>query len=275
MSDYLELKLNIPEKDQELWIGKLYNLGFENFYQEGDTLSAFIVKNDYTPELETWIELDLQSHSVTKEIITHQSRDWNQSWESNFNPIKIDEQLYVRAQFHPPVSSTIHEIIISPKMAFGTGHHSTTSMILRWMSLQNIENKDVLDFGCGTGILGIYAKMKQCSTVTFIDNEEPAIENCIEHCNTNNIIAGQILLGSTEVIPDTQFDLILANITRNVLTEAIPKLVQHLKNNGILVISGFLEKDNDYMDKLIIMNGLILLSTDQDADWLMKSAKKK
>ncbi len=275
MSDYLELKLNIPEKDQELWIGKLYNLGFENFYQEGDTLSAFIVKNDYTPELETWIELDLQSHSVTKEIITHQSRDWNQSWESNFNPIKIDEQLYVRAQFHPPVSSTIHEIIISPKMAFGTGHHSTTSMILRWMSLQNIENKDVLDFGCGTGILGIYAKMKQCSTVTFIDNEEPAIENCIEHCNTNNIIAGQILLGSTEVIPDTQFDIILANITRNVLTEAIPKLVQHLKNNGILVVSGFLEKDNDYMDKLIIMNGLILLFTDQDADWLMKTSKKK
>ncbi|MEO6189774.1 MAG: 50S ribosomal protein L11 methyltransferase [Saprospiraceae bacterium] len=271
---YFEISLDIPEDAQEIWIAKLYDWDFENFVEENDSLSAFIAEDKWTSELQERLFSELKENKISYNITQHEPQDWNALWESNFDPIIINEHLYVRASFHPQLSQVEHEIIIAPKMAFGTGHHSTTSMILRWMSNQDLTDLDVLDFGCGTGILGIYAKMKNCKSLVMIDHEEAAVENALEHCEINHVIANQILFGSVEQIPTHKFDLILANITRNVLEEHLPTLSEHLNSNGSIIMSGFLESDFEFMKDLVIANNLEFREVLQDKDWIAIHAVK-
>ncbi|MEP7196228.1 MAG: 50S ribosomal protein L11 methyltransferase [Saprospiraceae bacterium] len=275
MDQYLELILQIPQQEQELWIAKLYALNFENFVEEEESLSAFIANDLWTPQFQEEVLSEINLAGIEYRIQTHEPKDWNAIWESSFDPIMIQGKLYVRASFHPQISKTDHEIIISPKMAFGTGHHSTTSMILEWMVNQDLKDLDVLDFGCGTGILGIYAKKKGCKSLILIDNDENAIENTIEHCEINNVQADAILLGSVEQIPDQFFDLILANITRNVLEECLGELSSRLATGSKIVMSGFLESDLDFMKSILIQHSLEFREVMQDKDWIAIYATKK
>ena len=265
---YFEIALDIPDDAQEIWIAKLYDWDFENFVEENDSLSAFIAEDKWTSELQELVMTECTKNNISYNITQHEPQDWNALWESNFDPIIINEHLYVRASFHPQLSQVEHEIIIAPKMAFGTGHHSTTSMILRWMSLQDLTDLDVLDFGCGTGILGIYAKMKNCKSLVMIDNEEPAVENALEHCEINHVIADKILFGSAEQIPNQKFDIILANITRNVLEEHLTSLSEHLNPKGSILLSGFLESDFEFMKGLLTANMLEFREVLRDKDWI-------
>jgi ribosomal protein L11 methyltransferase len=196
-----------------------------------------------------------------------ENKDWNKEWESNFAPILFEPDLYIYADFHPRLSHLKHTIQIAPKMAFGTGHHSTTSLILKWMILNDFQNKSVLDFGSGTGILGIYAYLKGCTDLVMIDNDPNAVENAIEHCYLNSVQAIN-LLGSVKQIPNRKFDIIFANITRNVLEYSLPDLKNHLHPNGFIIISGFLKSDELYMIQLVKSHGMNIIEINQDLDWL-------
>lgn len=168
-------------------------------------------------------------------------RNWNAVWESNFQPIQIKNQIWVRATFHEPRPDFPFEIVIDPKMAFGTGHHQTTSMMMDYMLDTVFTGKKVLDMGCGTGILAILAAKKGATDITAIDFDPVCCESTIENSALNNIKGMKILCGSKEVIPNGQFDVILANINRNILLDQMQSYQHHLKHGGILFISGFYE----------------------------------
>lgn len=274
MDKYLGFVLNVPAENQEPIIANLYELGFEAFIEEEDQIQAFISNIDWDEVKALLISNYLSESKIKYQIIEHDPQDWNRVWESNFKDILIQNKLHIRASFHPAHKNVEVELLIAPKMAFGTGHHSTTFMILNWMIGQNFHGKSVLDFGCGTGILGIYAKKKGCDHLVMVDIEEQAIENSKENAELNNVAVDKIFLGSTEQIKSMKFDLILANITRNILKETLPTLATLLNSEGLIIVSGFLLEDKEFMENLLKNNGLSPIETFRDKDWLAILAER-
>lgn len=267
-NDYVSITIRIDPDLQEIVMAGLYELGFEAFVEEETGLQAFIPESMWGPEKksETRSLLGKYDLGFAEELL--EDKDWNEQWESNFNDILLGGKLQIRAPFHKKDHRASDELIIAPKMAFGTGHHSTTSMILEWMMTQDFSGKKVLDFGCGTGILGIYALKKGAESVLFIDNEHEAVENTRENALLNSLDPVEAVLGSSEKIPSVSYDVILANITRNVLTELMDDLKAALKPDGKLVISGFLEQDKSYMLDFLTGKDLVVLEVLQNQDWL-------
>ncbi|MBK6544199.1 MAG: 50S ribosomal protein L11 methyltransferase [Saprospiraceae bacterium] len=265
--------IHLDAAQHEFEIAYLNELGIDSFIEHEDALEAFLETED--TNISAKIESYLKEKQRSFEKRSHQLRDWNKEWESNFDAFSIAKKLLVRAPFHPVDSTFKESLLISPKMAFGTGHHETTSMILEWMLDQNFENKKILDFGCGTGILGIFAAKRKASLVNFIDNDPLSIENTIENIQLNELVPMQCILGSTAQIPNEQYDVILANITRNILSESMELLVSHLFERGIIVISGFLETDLEFMLACLHKFHLKVLNRYQKKDWLCLIAQKQ
>lgn len=262
----------IPESEKDVEIALLIQLGVENFIEYDDGFEAFVFAKQ---NLERDVENHLDLRKLRYQKIEHETRDWNVEWEKNFSPITIGEKLIVRAPFHSVMKNFDYDLLIAPKMAFGTGHHETTSMILEWMLQNDFSGKSVLDFGCGTGILGIFARMKQAATSCFIDNDPIALENTKENLLLNKILSSEVRIGSYDEIPETQFDLILANITRNILSEGLHELVVHLADKGKVILSGFLVQDAEIMQNLIRDNQLHLIGEMQKGEWLCFIAEKQ
>ncbi|MBK6354131.1 MAG: 50S ribosomal protein L11 methyltransferase [Saprospiraceae bacterium] len=268
MDKYLGFVVYTPAENQDTLIADLYELGFEAFIEEENQVQAFISMEDWDDEKALLISDYLSESRCKYQIIQHDPQDWNAVWESNFKDIIIKDKLHIRADFHPAKTDIEEELLIAPKMAFGTGHHSTTFMILNWMTDQNFRGQSVLDFGCGTGILGIYAKKKECQKLVMVDIEEQAIENSKENAKLNNVIIDSIFLGSVEQVKGMKFDLILANITRNILQETLPTLSSLLNSKGLIIVSGFLIQDKEFMEQLLKNNGLTPKETFTDKDWV-------
>lgn len=174
-----------------------------------------------------------------------EDKNWNKEWESNYEPIAIDNICYIRAEFHEPNPLFENEIIIRPEMAFGTGHHETTHMMIANMDAIDFTNQTVLDYGCGTGILSVFAAQKKASSVLGIDIESPAVENSKVHQEINSLsnFDMEFRLGGLEVLDPEKYDIILANINRRVLLETKEKIHSFLKPQGILIMSGILNSD--------------------------------
>ena len=268
MQDYLAFHFQVTAEFQDVIIAGLYDLGFESFVEEDEKLQAFISQSDWNQIDQEAFKWFCSNHGLSYQIIVHNPKDWNAIWEANFQPIVLANTLRIRAPFHSADPSYSDELIIAPKMAFGTGHHATTALILEWMTGETFNGLSVLDFGCGTGILGIYAKKKGCRNLVMIDIELQAVENAFEHCELNHVHADAILEGSAEVIPAQLFDIIFANITRNVLEELLPKLRSHCTENGKLIISGFLKQDELFMISCLEKNQFRVKSTFQKEDWI-------
>jgi ribosomal protein L11 methyltransferase len=192
--------------------------------------------------------------------------NWNTQWESNFEPIIVDERLGLRAHFHPSFSKLEHEIIITPKMSFGTGHHATTQMMLSFMLDMELTGKDVLDFGCGTGILGIFAKMKNASNVLGIDNDPWCIENAVENASLNKVEVDIELIDLNEV--QNPVHLILANINLNILVETMLQLKKLLLPEADLLLSGILQTDLNTMLECMKMYELNFISKKVLGEWM-------
>jgi ribosomal protein L11 methyltransferase len=271
---YISFLISIDPSQHEIEIAQLHLLGVDSFVEHDEALEAFIDVGTL-PELEQEIEHYLKLNAFPYEKKIHHEKDWNAEWEKNFSPIAIGNQLLVRAAFHPQDKSFSQELIISPKMAFGTGHHETTSMILEWLLDQDLKGYDVLDFGCGTGILGIYAAKQATHKVVFVDNDPLSTENTAENILLNQLPEMKVILGSFDGIPNEQYDLILANITRNVLSEGLLQLANHLKSKGKIVMSGFLLQDAGFMIEKIRHNGLQYIEQKQKGDWLCIIAEKQ
>ncbi|MBK8956147.1 MAG: 50S ribosomal protein L11 methyltransferase [Saprospiraceae bacterium] len=262
----LSYLMNIPADEQDLHIALLYAEGVESFIQSEDHMEAFV--DEKLSDLQQQIELYCLENNIPFSKKSHEVKDWNAVWESQFEALPIGKQLLVRATFHDPDPEFEYDLIIAPKMAFGTGHHETTSMILEYMTGIELHQKDVLDFGCGTGILGIFALLKGAGEVVFIDNDPLAIENTAENLTLNHLKCALLKLGGLDEVPDRKFDYILANITRNVLTECLPKLSSLLNPGGNIALSGFLASDKIEMEKLILENQLKLKFAIQKGEWI-------
>ncbi len=250
----------------DMIIAELSLCGYDGFEESTASLKAFIKEDEFD---KVFIQaLSEKYHfKYSSSIIPYQN--WNQLWESNFEPISVDDFVGVRADFHQPIENVLHEIIITPKMSFGTGHHATTFMMMQLMKGIDFTNKTVLDFGTGTGILAILAEKLNASKIIAIDNDDWCIENAGENLLKNNCQNIEIKKGESANL-NQPFQVIIANINRNIILDNITYLVDNLIVGGSLLLSGLLKEDETEIrescgkfglrfEKIVEKNGWIAL----------------
>ena len=242
---YKEFEFTIlSEEDfhKDLLINGMSEIGFDTFEDIEGGFKAYIPSDRFDrEELDVLLEDFRETISFSFKIIDIPHQNWNKLWESNFTPLLIKERCYVRATFHEPHPEYEFEIVVDPKMAFGTGHHQTTALMMDLMMEENLNGNKVLDMGCGTGILAILASHMGAAEVVAIDYDQICFESTVENAKLNLINNISPICGSKEVIPDVKFDLILANINRNILLDQIERYSQVLAPNGVILLSGFYE----------------------------------
>lgn len=231
------------ETNREILVAYLSALAFDSFDDSDNQLNAFSPEGKVeTNELENVLA------QVPFEVIYSQEPmpdiNWNEEWEKNyFKPLLIAESCLIRAPFHTEFPKAEYEIVIEPNMAFGTGNHETTSLMIEHLLGLNVEGMDVLDMGCGTGILGIFAAMLGARTVTGIDIDSWAFESVVENCRLNSVENMEAFIGDASLLGNKTYDLILANIQRNIILADMEKYLSVLKDDGILIVSGFYQND--------------------------------
>lgn len=250
--DYTAINFNITpfsEEIADILIATMSSIGYEGFQYTDTGFTAYITCEQFEEERIQKLEI-LQSLAVDYQIDWNfsvlQDRDWNLEWEKNFTPIVVDNRILIRAGFHPTIPGIDYDIIIEPKMSFGTGHHPTTTLMLETLLdfSGQMKGKRVLDMGCGTGILSILAAKLGASTVTGIDIDEWSYRNARENIENNQLQNIQIKIGNAGLLEkEKEFDFILANINRNILLTDMPFYERCLKDGGILIMSGFYTQD--------------------------------
>ena len=246
---YVEYKFTIHplQPAQDILLAELGELPFESFEYFGNGLLAYIDDAlDHDQLLNNIHILQSDEFDISYVKSTIEQVNWNEEWEKNFHPIHIDLRCTIRAPFHPKTDAKI-DIIIEPKMSFGTGHHATTYQISKMLLYENCSGQKVLDMGCGTGVLGILASKRGAESVDYIDIDPWCVENTEENLERNSC-KGHVILGGAEKI-NADYDLILANINRNILLEDIATYADHLKAGGHIYFSGFYEDDLHHIQK--------------------------
>jgi len=271
--NYYELlftTITTEDYQQDLLIGALGEIGFDTFEEVDLGFKAYIPVDDLNRELlDETLEAYREMFTFSYDITLIPQKNWNEVWESNFEPIQISDQVFVRATFHEPKPEFPYEIVIDPKMAFGTGHHQTTAMMMGLMLENDFAGKKVLDMGCGTGILAILAAKLGASDLTAIDYDVVCYDSTIENSALNHIEGIKALCGSKEVIPNEQYDIILANINRNILLDQIARYAEVLRPGGEIYFSGFYESpDLDIITEEAAKYGLKYITHKKDKEWV-------
>jgi ribosomal protein L11 methyltransferase len=237
---YLQFAFDVKNEEQnDILIAALSNVGFDGFEEKENKLLAFIDSSDFNEDDFTEI-ITQHNVSFSKEIIEEQN--WNKLWEENFEPVIIENAVAIRADFHRPITTVQHEIIITPKMSFGTGHHATTYMMVEQMHSIDFSDKTVLDYGTGTGVLAIYAEKLGAAGITAIDNDEWSISNASENIQQNNCIKINLLLAD-KPLSNKVYDVVLANINKNIITDNSKSIISSLSKDATLLLSGLLAED--------------------------------
>ncbi len=271
--NYLQFDFIVPSGEKtEVLIAVLGSLNFEGFEETEQCLKAFIAEDMLEDESIITIAGLFPEVSYKKTII--ENINWNQQWEENFNPVIVSDFVAIRAHFHPSITEVEHEIIITPKMSFGTGHHATTHMMIELMQAINFAGKKVLDFGTGTGVLAILAEKLGASAVLAIDNDEWSIENSKENITQNNCTAINIILDDSIKTPE-RFDVILANINLNIILTNLPSIAAAVSDDTDILLSGFLKQDEITVRNALTTNSLQFISTLQRGEWMAVTAKNK
>lgn len=251
--NYIELRFSIEPQTpfQDILIAELAEIGFESFDETEAGLLAYIQEPIFDKEQVKNLSIltnDLVKIDFTKKLI--QDKNWNAVWESNYDSVVIDERCYIRAPFHPTRSNVEFELLIEPQMSFGTAHHETTANMISLLLKENVADKSFLDMGCGTGILAILAYKKGASQVCAIDNDEWAYRNSIDNVAKNNCKGIRVYQGDAALLSGKKFDIIFANINKNILLADMETYVLSLNKNGKLFMSGFYIDDlNDIKAK--------------------------
>jgi len=252
--DYIELNCIIEPNNEEvaeILTAQLAALGYESFVNTETGLFAYIPVESFDKSSLDHIFLpDKENLEVTFEHKLIKQRNWNAEWESGFKPVLIGDRCIVRAPFHDKDSSIDLDIVIEPKMSFGTAHHETTKLMIKVLLDEDISGKTVLDMGCGTGVLAIIAQKLGAAKVTAIDNDEWAFDNSQANVEKNNCHEINVLYGDAALLSDEKYDIILANINRNILLNDIASYNKVLNKPGLLILSGFYEKDLDVITKI-------------------------
>jgi ribosomal protein L11 methyltransferase len=257
----IQLNIEAGEDKQEILISMLSDLGAEGFEQTEESLLAYFNELNF-PSFE--VNQILQPYSYTTTTI--QEQNWNEVWESNFQPVRIGNFCLVRAEFHEPAKEVLQEIIITPKMSFGTGHHATTYMMIEQMEQIDFRDKRVFDFGTGTGILAILARKLGASKLFGIDVDHWSIENARENILRNGCDGIEVEL--TSRFPSEKYDVVLANINRNVILQYLPLFHSILEANGIILFSGLLTSDESDIVEACNEQGFLLQKRTERNNWI-------
>lgn len=266
---------NITEAS-EILIAHLGGLDYESFVITESGFEAYIIEKDFNKSLLNDLTTPFPDVKIKYNYETIPDQNWNKRWEENFfEPIVIGNDVIIRSSFHKKDDKIKHDIVIDPKMAFGTGHHETTSMMIQYIIEQNFKNTTVLDMGCGTGILGILCSKLGSKQITGVDIEEWAYNNALENCKLNSVSNMTIIQGDAAKIKKKSFDIILANINRNILLNDISKYAEALNSKGLLILSGFYKTDLNIINNETQKNGLSHQNTKSDNNWVASSYRKE
>lgn len=276
--EYYQISVPLPESEEkvEILIAQLTMLGFESFEEQETKFIGYIKTDDYNKEeMLTNDYLASCEKSALLEVELLEDINWNEVWESNYPPVMIDTRCYIRAPFHESLPDFDYELVIKPKMAFGTGHHQTTILILEYILENDFNTKRVLDMGCGSGVLSILASRKKAKEIVAIDIDNWSYENTIENCGVNNIANVETLHGGAELIPNQgDFDVVLANINKNILLRDMKYYADALIDGGILFTSGYYLHDLVDLKKCALQYGLIFVGYKKKDDWVAAEFRK-
>ena len=275
--EYLEFKFKVsplqPWKD--ILEAELGEVGFESFADTENGVDAYVQVENFDEEAfnnmdvlnNGLCEIDFEKNKVIP-------KNWNEEWEKNFSPINVDNRCIIRAPFHDATNAD-YEIIIEPKMSFGTGHHQTTHLMISYILDMDVKNMSVMDMGCGTGILAILAAQKGATNIDAIDIDEWAYENTMENAVRNNVGHIKGAKGDASLLKDKEeYDLFIANINRNILINDMPKYAKTIKKGGQLLLSGFYESDIDQLVAEAEKNGFELQEKRDKEGWAALRLKK-
>ncbi|MFM7218242.1 MAG: 50S ribosomal protein L11 methyltransferase [Bacteroidota bacterium] len=243
---YYKASFTLPEGNADILIAFLGEAGFEMFEEAGSQVAAYFPAEG-TTEAEVASAIRTVPEAFTGNdwmISLTEDRNWNEEWEKSFSPVEIAGKVVIRAPFHAPiVGDEMIELIIEPKMSFGTGHHPTTALMVEAMMGYPFKDLKVLDMGCGSGLLAILAEKLGSSDLSAIDIDDWSVENSLENVARNGCAKITVAKGNASSLSGTDFDIILANINRNILLQDLPRYVQSLRPGGRLFMSGFLQDD--------------------------------
>ncbi|NOR74053.1 MAG: 50S ribosomal protein L11 methyltransferase [Draconibacterium sp.] len=277
--DYNKTIINITpfqEWLRDVLTAQLGEIGFESFVETETGFEAFIPISDFEEEKINFVLNEFRKEftfTVANELI--KSKNWNEVWEKNyFKPLVIANECVIRAPFHTEYPKAKYEIIIEPNMAFGTGNHETTSLVIESILENNMEGKLVLDMGCGTGILGILASMKGAKKITAIDIDEWSFNGTKENAALNNIQNIEVKLGDASLLGNEKYDVIFANIHKNVLLNDMQTYIENLQKNGILIMSGFYTNDIPYIKTKAESFGMKDAGFKSKNNWVVHSFQK-
>lgn len=256
------------ELGSEILIAELGEKPFESFVETDLGVIAYIKKEDWQENiLEDVFILKSPEFTIKYHVEEIEPVNWNEEWEQNFSPIEVDDRCYIRAPFHD-AKNVPFEIVIEPKMSFGTGHHETTFLVLEQLLDTNLDEKSTLDMGCGTAILAILAAKKGANPVDAVDIDPWCYENSLENVAKNDCAHIQVYQGDAGWLKDQKYDVIIANINRNILLEDIPTYVSCLNDKGLLFLSGFYSEDIPYIAKCCEAQGLLSVKTTEKNNWI-------
>lgn len=276
---YLEFEIparSLTASEKEILLAKLSLIGFDGFVEGDEILQAYIEEDMHSvPALNQLID-ELSDLGIKVQYRFHktENQNWNEEWEKKFEPVVVENKVLIRAPFHDATKDLTCTIIIEPKMSFGTGHHHTTQLMINEMMKHDFKGQKVLDMGCGTGVLGILACKLGADRVLGIDHDQWAYENALENVERNGANAMEVCLGDVSKLQENVFDIVLANITRNTLVRDMMYYVDHLVAQGIMILSGFLAEDVQYVLNAAYRVGANHMNTLEDSNWIALSFVK-
>ncbi|MEZ5057102.1 MAG: 50S ribosomal protein L11 methyltransferase [Saprospiraceae bacterium] len=273
--NYFKYEITCAEDLSEILIAFLAEYPFDSFMEFEKGFNAYLPERDYDPSLDQHLNQLQSDFPFTFQSFFIEGKNWNQEWEKHFDPIIVDDFCGIRAEFHPSLENVKHELVINPKMAFGTGHHETTRMMIRQMRSLDLEGKSVLDYGAGTGILAILAIHLGAAHCEGLEIETMACENAVENCSINGVGEQvKMICGKLDNSEGNSFDIILANINRNVILESLPTLFSKLNPGGVMLTSGYIQEDIQKMEAAFLNHKFSLENRMEEGNWICHRVHK-
>lgn len=274
--DYIELKISLSTLNpwREIVISDLAVVGFESFVETNEGVDCYIKENEFSDDMLLILD-NYKSHIFSYEINTIKDENWNAKWEENFDPVFVEDKLAIVAPFHKDSFSQDLVVKIQPQMSFGTGHHQTTWLASKRMFDLDLKDMRLLDMGTGTGVLAVIAEKLGSDYIFAPDIDEWSYRNAIENVKLNNCSKIDVALGGNELLEGKEFDIIIANINKNILIEHFESYSKAIKSGGIMLNSGFFTTDKEDLIEEAEKHGFVFESIESKDEWALLQFKKK